>query len=819
MRAKLSLFLALVLVLALVGPATADAPRVETGAGEWGGLVFVELTGRPLADGGTLRILDGEHGSFQAELGRSGIKVKPRYAYKSLFNGFSLEIATADLAALARLKGVKAIWPVVEFPIPELFTSTDMLRVPDAYDEFGYDGAGVLVAIIDTGIDYNHPDLGGGFGPGFRVVGGWDFVGDAFNAGDPANRTPYPDPDPMDINGHGTHVSGIVGASGTTRGVAPGVDFLALKVFGATGSTTADVMLAAMEMALSMGADVVNMSIGAAYQWPQYPTAVGADRLVNKGLAVVVSQGNNGPQGLFAGGAPALGSKVLAVASFDNTHAAGPIFRLPDGTPVGYNHMTFAPNLPTAGTSPEVVYVGLGNSAADYAGKDAAGKVVLCSRGVEPFRHKVLMAQARGAVACVIHNNAPGNFSGTMGEPGDYIPAASISLADGIAIRDLVAAGPVTLTWTDEKMSFPNPTAGQISSFSSWGPSPDLALKPDLGAPGGSVYAPYPLAKGGYATLSGTSMSAPHVAGAAALLLQANPRLNPNALADTLRNTAVPQNFNPLYLLAVHRQGAGMADVLAALTAGARIEPSKVSLGEVTGPAAFALTIENKRDTPVTFTLSHAPALATNNNILSPGLALAYATAAFPAAVTLAPGEQATVEVTVNLAATTWLFGGYIRFTPDDGGPVLSVPYCGFRGDYLAAPVLGSGPYAFPWLASLVGSSYFKAPAEGLTINPQEGEYAYILFNLFRQARKVRVEVLNAATGRAHGRVLDIDYMGRSSANTAFFAWAWDGSGRNGPVPAGTYVLRLSVQKPLGDDDNPAHWDTWTSGPVTVIRP
>ena len=166
---------------------------------------------------------------------------------------------------------------------------------------------------MDTGIDIDHPDLGGGGTnggttfPSARVIAGWDFVGDAFNA-DPAspayNPVATPDANPDDCGGHGSHVAGIVGARGAVKGVAPNVSFGAYRVFGCSGSTTADIMIAAMERALADGMDVLNMSIGSTYQWPEYPTAKAATRLVNKGVVVVASAGNSGTTGLYSTGAP-----------------------------------------------------------------------------------------------------------------------------------------------------------------------------------------------------------------------------------------------------------------------------------------------------------------------------------------------------------------------------------------------------------------------------------------------------------------------------------------------------------------------------------
>ncbi len=146
-----------------------------------------------------------------------------------------------------------------------------------AQNTLGFTGKGVKVAVMDTGIDYHHPDLGGCFGAGCRVAFGYDLVGDAFNADSSSptfNPVPTPDNDPDDCAGHGTHVAGIVGANGVVKGVAPDVTFGAYRVFGCNGSTTADVMIAAMELALADGMQVLNMSIGASFQWPQYPTAV-----------------------------------------------------------------------------------------------------------------------------------------------------------------------------------------------------------------------------------------------------------------------------------------------------------------------------------------------------------------------------------------------------------------------------------------------------------------------------------------------------------------------------------------------------------------
>jgi minor extracellular serine protease Vpr len=361
-------------------------------------------------------------------------------------------------------------------------------------------------------------------------------------------------------------------------GVAPEVTFGAYRVFGCEGSTFADIMLAAMEMAFADKMDVLNMSIGSAFQWPQYPTAQASDRMVNRGMVVVASIGNSGANGLYSAGAPGLGEKVIGVASFDNTEVYVPYFEVND-TPIGYIAMTFSGPVPTEGTE-EIVYIGQACDADLPLLADPAGKVALAVRGTCAFAEKATNAIERRRCrrgdsqqrarplqrhpGCADRRRHPGRGHLAGGWP--VHPRAG-----GTGLHDL-----------DRQMvSAPNPTGGLISSFSSYGLSPDLALKPDIGAPGGNIYSTYPLEGGGYATLSGTSMSSPHVAGAVALLLEAKPKTKAWEVRDILQNSAEPKNWwgNPGlgFLDNVHRQGAGMLQIDKAIEAIAQITPAKIA--------------------------------------------------------------------------------------------------------------------------------------------------------------------------------------------------------------------------------------------------
>ena len=200
-----------------------------------------------------------------------------RRSFDVLFNGYSIEVNPRDRLKLARLPGVKAMYPVerIAAPSPEqaagsapdLAAAITMTGAKIAQDTLGLSGAGVKVGIIDTGIDIDHPAFGGNGAPGStafptgRIVAGHDFVGDAYDAN--TNPVAIPDPNPDDCNGHGSHVAGIVGGNGGgIRGVAPGVTFGAYRVFGCNGSTDSDIIVAAMEMALADGMHVVNQSLG-----------------------------------------------------------------------------------------------------------------------------------------------------------------------------------------------------------------------------------------------------------------------------------------------------------------------------------------------------------------------------------------------------------------------------------------------------------------------------------------------------------------------------------------------------------------------------
>ncbi|HEY8793227.1 MAG TPA: S8 family serine peptidase, partial [Gaiellaceae bacterium] len=364
------------LCITLLAVAPASAGDGSSNGGLIGGAAnetatkwFVELASPPAVKGTSKAALKAERDAFKANAAADGVKLTERYAYDSLWNGVSVSIAPSQVATLRSVQGVKAVYPVETLSLPDLVSengggsdidlknAVGLTGADIAQNELGLDGSGVTIAIMDSGLDYTLPEFGGCFGPGCKVRGGFDLVGNAYNAtpGPAFDPVPQPDADPLPCDpnvadraevlgagtsdaAHGTHVAGIAAADGRGHtddgqvvGVAPGAQLLAYKVFGCNGGTDSDVMVHAMELALADHADVLNMSIGAAFtNWPQYPTAVAADNLSAAGVTVVASIGNSGVNGgqLWSAGAPGVGRNVIGVASFDNRKATLPAFQV-----------------------------------------------------------------------------------------------------------------------------------------------------------------------------------------------------------------------------------------------------------------------------------------------------------------------------------------------------------------------------------------------------------------------------------------------------------------------------------------------------------
>jgi minor extracellular serine protease Vpr len=898
-----------VTLLCITGLAVAPAAAGDgSGSGPIGGAAnetatkwFVELSSPPAVKGTSKATLKSERDAFKANAVADGVKLSERYSYDSLWNGVSVSVAPSQLASLRSVPGVKAVYPVETLSLPpsesagndsiDLKNAVGLTGADIAQTELGLDGSGVTIAIMDSGLDYTLPEFGGCFGPGCKVRGGFDLVGDAYNAtpGPAFSPVPQPDGNPLPCDpdvadraevlgagtsdaAHGTHVAGIAAADGRGHtgqgqvvGVAPGAQLLAYRVFGCNGGTDSDVMVHAMELALADHAEVLNMSIGSAFtNWPQYPTAVAADNLGNAGVTVVASIGNSGVNfgQLWSAGAPGVGRNVIGVASFDNTKATLPAFQI--GTKL-YTYNRAAGSLATVPQSGSAELVATGTPASANDGCVAplstalAGKIALIRRGTCGFYNKAINAQRAGAIGVVLYNNTTGALSPTVapvpvGAEPVTIPVAGITAADGVSIFSGLTANH-TLTWTDQVLETPLATAGLISDFSSFGTDAELGLKPDIGGPGGQIYSTWPHQQfGGHNTISGTSMASPHVAGLAALILQAkDKKISPAMVRTLLMNTALPKavNIAPTsgLLEPTWRQGAGLAQIVNAVTTPAWVTPAKISLGEGSGGAS-QLTVTNGGTVPVTYDLSEVTTIGTGPSTTAGAVYpfnFAYLpgsdTATFSSpSVTVPAGGSAAVNVSIQAGA--WrdksLYGGYVVLTPRGGGVTLRVPYVGFFGDYQSLPVLTAANCGLPAVFQVkagsadacLGPGISRLGATGATFTLRGSDFPILLFHLNHQVRRLNIQVFKADGSPVHpvfNYVTQQDFLGRNSAANTFFEFDWDGTrshdngGGNGDhrktVPNGRYILKLSVLKALGDASKAADSETFTTPPITLARP
>jgi minor extracellular serine protease Vpr len=736
------------LALAVMVPATADEPTPpeRLGGGDRGSidltvpegvevaddLWFVEFDGATQRRGASAAQQARERNELRQAARAEGVDYEQRFDYRTYFNGLSVRMSAADAAALSTLPNVAALYPVVTLDAPEpalsepaMTSALTMTGADIAQSELGLSGEGIKVGIIDTGIDYQHPDLGGdGEGTTFpteRVPYGFDFAGDDYDASSPATDTPQPNPDPLDVGGHGTHVAGIVGAQAADgdgiTGVAPEVTFGAYKVFGTVGSSSSDVVIAGMEAAAADGMDIINMSLGAGFAWGEdYPTSQVANGLTDDGIIVVASAGNSGADGLQSMGAPGSASGSISVASADNLSQPALAAESSAGAEIPYTGMSSAP-LPEVGSGSDAL-VAVGRacpSLGDELTGDPAGATALIVRGDCTFAEKYTAAVDAGATGVVIYNNVAGLFAGGGIDPLDEVWAIAISDTAGATLLGELEEGETTLSFTGEQVIVDSPTGGLISSFSSFGLTPDLQFGPDITAPGGLINSTYPLAAGEYAVLSGTSMSAPHIAGAIALLLEQEDGHTTDTVRDRLQNTAEPMPWNLApaagFADSTFRQGAGMLRIDEALTATTTVSPGHVALGDAASTTT-TLAVTNAGDEAVTYTLGHEPTIAVGGSeegyapigpwlaMFDPDYYLSATTVLFETdAITVGPGETVDVELTIvnpDIGLELNQVGGHVTLTPvDDAVATKVVPYAGLAGDLAEVEIWPEARAAF----------------------------------------------------------------------------------------------------------------------------
>lgn len=607
--------------------------------------VIVQLDGQPAAIGqyaarmgnrssasfSTESTVQSEQREFLDEVSDQGLNLQVNYTYNTVLNGFEVTIPANEISNLAEIPGVKSIQTnSIWYALPIEPSSTDYNYEINPLNQIGADqawakgltGAGLKIGVIDTGVDYNHPDIKDAY------KGGYDSY---YKDSDPSEEPPILPEDDIVGEGkgyegtyHGTHVAGtIIGRAANTeseivqKGVAYGADLYAYKVLGrdldrpTTSTGTSAQVIDGIERAVKDGMDVINLSLGSdSEKNVNSPDSIAINNAVLSGVVAVIANGNEGP-GYYTMGSPAGAQLAMAVGAVtsESVHYSGQLkpelVNASSATTVtygdyGFNLMGWETTndnfLNIMGTDPlDVVYVGLGDNG-DYTGKDVAGKVVLASRGTLAFVDKIAIAKKNGAKAIVIFNGgAVGSeadlnesidgkndyINVSLSDSFDFIPTFDLKGTEGRALaRALRDHSDQTLRFT-----FPNDYAvsdipgDYLASFSSWGPNADqnISIKPDFTAPGENILSTYPghgatSYEKSYQRLSGTSMASPHVAGLALLIKQLQPDWTPFDIRAALANTADVIKDQDGDLYDVYQQGAGRVNVANAISTPALLE-------------------------------------------------------------------------------------------------------------------------------------------------------------------------------------------------------------------------------------------------------
>lgn len=518
--------------------------------------------------------------------------------FTKLINGVAVEISGAQVHALYAIPGVISVSTLPDFEL-DLDETVPWIGAA-AVQTAGVDGTGITVAVIDSGIDYTHAHLGGSglqadtdqalaeasqpadprLFPTAKVIGGYDFVGSSW-----PNTAEIPDPNPMDdeaggTDGHGTHVASIIGGVATSElgpGVAPGVEFYALKVCSSVATSCSGLaMMESYEWAADPNgdlnfddrADVINMSLGSVYGQPSSADSIAIDTLTGLGSVVAISAGNSANMPYITG-SPSTARTAISVAQ--TTVPSAMLYRIRRDTPavaiMDANLQPWTP-APTAPISGPIIYGngdGTNTLGCDAFTADLTGKVSLIDRGSCAVSLKFSNAAAAGAELVIMALIAPGppvNFSYGGGDP--TAPGFVVSQASGVLLK--AAGASVTVDPTDPALTIP--LLDVMEGTSSRGPAFDVSyLKPNIGAPGASRSASS--GDQGYSIFGGTSGAAPLVAGSAALLLEdagGSGSLAPAMVKALLMNNAVTDTWQDVpggMLNPISRQGAGRVDVLA----------------------------------------------------------------------------------------------------------------------------------------------------------------------------------------------------------------------------------------------------------------
>jgi len=829
-----------------------------------------------------------EQSDLLSSIKKKSITFSIENSFTVVANGVSGEAKVSDIPEIEKLSNVSSVYIANEYERPkakpDMVSSGDIVQAEETWVD-GYDGTGTVVGVVDTGIDPSHKDMILTDEEEAKLsesdvkasISTNKLPGKYHTAKVPYGYNYYDKNQEIldlgpDASMHGMHVGGTVGAngqkeSGGIKGIAPETQLLALKVFGndaAMPSTWGDIYIKAIDDAILLGADVINMSLGSpgAFQNPEDPEQKAIERAVQNGVLMSISAGNsaqfsdgyhdplasNPDIGLV--GSPSVSKDSISVASLENTHVFVDKFTFTiDGVAYEAGYKTQASPLPLdvfKKTEQEVVYVADG-APDKYEGKDVRGKIVFAVRTAANPNYGEIQKQAESAGASgVIVRGTPahGDFV-SMALSNPTIPLVSLRVSDGTKFEEKIieAGGTGTVKFTGEMIQLENTAAGHLSTFTSWGVTPNLDFKPEITAPGGKIYST--LNNDKYGVMSGTSMAAPHVSGGSALVLQyveeTFPKLTgkekvQRAKTLLMNTSATIKDPEGSTYYSPRRQGSGVMQLNSAIHTPVYVVQKGTNLGKVTlkeitkDQFSFTLTATNFSKKKVTYTVDTSvltDALYEKGGALFNALTpheIEKAVVKSDKTLTIQAGKSKDFTITINLkdaksALEEAFKNGYFTEgfvflkakNKEDSLPTLSVPFVGFKGDWNKANIIDPMPndpesfYGDTGMVDPVTRDYYGVVPFNNTMSPEriafspngDGVYdtAAPALSFLRNAKTVEYSVVDS-----NGNVLRKLFTDKNQRKNYYASspvsfnpamTKWDGKANNKLVAEGLYYYQV----------------------------
>ncbi|OTA91923.1 hypothetical protein M434DRAFT_388169 [Hypoxylon sp. CO27-5] len=870
------------------------------------------VTADPVVPGAYIVELHDDHDvtSFYNDLSASNIEVDPRLDLShSLFKGCSFRLKNtsndhvdAVTKKISEMSKVRKVWPVRRrripnskvistsdgkatslnlekrdgIPINDTFSPHVMTQV-DKLRAQGITGAGIRIGVIDTGVDYNHPALGNGcFGHGCVVSYGTDLVGDYFTG----FNDPEPDKDPHDsCNGHGTHISGIIAAQPNEfgfTGAAPGVTLGMYRAYGCTGESSDDVLIAAIRQAFVDGSDIITASLGGSSGWAEDLLTVIVSRIVKAGVPCVAAMGDDGPEGPFFGSTPANGKGVTAVGSFDNTLI--PLLYL-KGTYTVDN----SSQVETFGWwsgSPSYTNLSLPLWAADchFIGSqvpchplpdetpDLSGYMVLLSQTTFcSYETTAKNVAAKGAKYIMFYTNI--NEKADVSYVEEIAGVGSTSDEVGGKLCSFLKNGKKVVVHVTEPdhaekiVEYSQPQWGRFQTAAatyqtSWGPTWELDIKPQVAAPGQNILSTYPLELGGYAVLGGTSMAAALTAAVYALISQVRGTRDPCILERVLSSTANPSIFPFVMpdgaraiLAPVAQQGGGLIQAFDAAHTTTILSVASIAFNDTANFIPKAnFSIQNLGSDEVTYEIGHVLALTTDalvgaGHYVDNPSTVVYANATLDFSVskfTIPAGGSMTITVTAKPPSgldekLLPIYSGYITVNGTNNDS-LSIPYLGVVGSMGSATRVLNSTGTFLANFTNPGTPVHRSPSFAVPypISPKNAPDKKIGYPTAVIQLRVGTPLLKCHLSRIGAdssggfvnlttNLIDLttnnsvtDYPVEFSQRVKYVSPFTGMLERNVVVPEGRYVFLVRALKIFGDPKREKDFDSMVLGPFDI---